>query len=106
MPPRSGRWVGTSTYTTPTPRPPQCARSVRPRQVAGPGAFGSCTPSAPRPADLFGASVGRPRAGWVCFPRIPPWHACLARFLRIGAAMRTAPGARKVGPDDTDGLRA
>eukprot|EP00661_Eupelagonemidae_sp_cell13_P022430 gene22430-biopygen1169 len=58
----------------------------------------------------FGASVGRPRAGgWrrggPSFSRIPPWHAYMARFSRVRAAMRTAPGARKVGPDDTDELR-
>eukprot|EP00661_Eupelagonemidae_sp_cell13_P016751 gene16751-biopygen20315 len=29
------------------------------------------------------------------------WHVC----VRIRAAMRTAPGARKLGPDDTYGLR-
>eukprot|EP00661_Eupelagonemidae_sp_cell13_P015971 gene15971-biopygen8211 len=44
-------------------------------------------------------------AGGSVFPWIPPWHAYLARFSRVRAAMRTAPGARKVGPDDTDGLR-
>eukprot|EP00661_Eupelagonemidae_sp_cell13_P018445 gene18445-biopygen20448 len=38
--------------------------------------------------------------------RIPPWHAYLARFSRVRAAMRTAPGACKVGPDDTDELRS
>eukprot|EP00661_Eupelagonemidae_sp_cell13_P016047 gene16047-biopygen17228 len=34
-------------------------------------------------------------AGGSVFPRLPPWHASLARFSRIRAAMRTAPGARK-----------
>eukprot|EP00661_Eupelagonemidae_sp_cell13_P024778 gene24778-biopygen20917 len=36
---------------------------------------------------------------------IPPWHASLASSSRVRAAIRTAPGARKVRPDDTDGLR-
>eukprot|EP00661_Eupelagonemidae_sp_cell13_P009177 gene9177-biopygen16708 len=65
---------------------------------------------APRTPGAFGASVGRPRAGgWrrggPFFSRIPPWHAYFARFSRVRAAMRTAPGARKVWPDDTDELR-
>eukprot|EP00661_Eupelagonemidae_sp_cell13_P001251 gene1251-biopygen13824 len=61
----------------------------------------------------MGASFGRRWAGRAqggggggfCFFTNPPWHASLARFSRIRAAMRTAPGARKVVPDDTDGLR-
>eukprot|EP00661_Eupelagonemidae_sp_cell13_P008782 gene8782-biopygen15194 len=44
-------------------------------------------------------------AGGLFFSRIPPWHTYLARFSRVRAAMRTAPGACKVGPDDTDELR-
>eukprot|EP00661_Eupelagonemidae_sp_cell13_P023301 gene23301-biopygen4311 len=47
-----------------------------------------------------GAAAGGSVLSW-----IPPWHAYLARFSRVRAAMRTAPGARKVGPDDTDELR-
>eukprot|EP00661_Eupelagonemidae_sp_cell13_P020891 gene20891-biopygen13150 len=49
-----------------------------------------------------GAQGGGGGGGGESFsPRIPPWHAYLARFSRVRAAMRTAPGARKVGPDDT-----
>eukprot|EP00661_Eupelagonemidae_sp_cell13_P015703 gene15703-biopygen14278 len=39
------------------------------------------------------------------FTSIPPWHAYVARFSRVRAAMRTAPGAGKVVPDDTNELR-
>eukprot|EP00661_Eupelagonemidae_sp_cell13_P015940 gene15940-biopygen15778 len=68
---------------------------------------GASKPAKPLPPPHFGASVGRPRAGgWRRGgSRIPPWHAYLARFSRVRAAMRTAPGAHKVGPDDTDELR-
>eukprot|EP00661_Eupelagonemidae_sp_cell13_P009151 gene9151-biopygen6189 len=53
--------------------------------------------------------AGRAGGGWrrggPFFSRIPPWRAHFARFSRVRAAMRTAPGARKVWPDDTDELR-
>eukprot|EP00661_Eupelagonemidae_sp_cell13_P021040 gene21040-biopygen16158 len=84
-------------------------RSLAPHRRASGTVRRVCTP---RPACTggFGASVGRRRAGgWrgggPFFSRIPPWRAHFARFSRVRAAMRTAPGARKVGPDDTDELR-
>eukprot|EP00661_Eupelagonemidae_sp_cell13_P018407 gene18407-biopygen21951 len=43
--------------------------------------------------------------GGLFFLRIPSWHAYLTPFSRVRAAMRTATGARKVVPDDTDELR-
>eukprot|EP00661_Eupelagonemidae_sp_cell13_P017738 gene17738-biopygen2352 len=41
------------------------------------------------------ARRGVAAGGGPFFPRIPPWRAHFARFSRVRAAMRTAPGARK-----------
>eukprot|EP00661_Eupelagonemidae_sp_cell13_P023544 gene23544-biopygen1270 len=54
---------------------------------------------------LYASHHPRGVAAGVRFSRIPPWQAYVARFSRVRAAIRTAPGARKVGPDDTDELR-
>eukprot|EP00661_Eupelagonemidae_sp_cell13_P007606 gene7606-biopygen22554 len=93
------------------------ARSSPRPYLSGEGAGGTRTgrvrPQLPGCASSqrrFGASVGRRRAGgWrgkgSVFFKQPPWRAHFSRFSRVRAAMRTAPGARKVGPDDTDELR-
>eukprot|EP00661_Eupelagonemidae_sp_cell13_P018016 gene18016-biopygen11434 len=53
-----------------------------------------------------GRAQGGGGGGWgVRFSRILPWHVYFSRFSRVRAAMRTAPGARKVWPDDMDELR-
>eukprot|EP00661_Eupelagonemidae_sp_cell13_P020945 gene20945-biopygen2622 len=80
----------------------RCQQRVAAGASCGPSSWLCSTPA-------LWASVGRRRAGGggggVRFSRIPPWRAHFARFSRVRAAMRTAPGARKVGPDDTDELR-
>eukprot|EP00661_Eupelagonemidae_sp_cell13_P009561 gene9561-biopygen19741 len=82
---------------------------VRELPAAGPGASGGVPHVGQREQEPLGrwwaGGAQGDGGGGLFFFKQPPWRAHFARFSRVRAAMRTAPGARKVGPDDTDELR-